>query len=271
MTNVPRAMSRQYRFGPDPSVLCLTALSGVLFDLGYPDQALKRAYEAMAVVEAGSDPFSQAMATVFAVQIHCSRREAAKGEDLARAVLAICAERGYPFWQSVGTRLLGWALMQQGRVREGIELMEQDMPRLTGPQAQMVHYRVLLSIADGYEMIGEAQRALAFLDQWRAVRDKLELGIFDSFFYRLRGRLFLQSGADDEAEKTFRKAIDAAAVSNAKSDELRSVLHLAPVLMRQGRREEARAMLAGIYNWFTEGFDTADLKEVKALLDELGG
>ena len=94
-------MGKPYRFGPDPGVLCLTALAGVLFELGYPDQALKRAYEAMAAVDADSDPFSLVMAMVFAAEIHCSRREAAKGEELARALLAICAERGYPFWQSV--------------------------------------------------------------------------------------------------------------------------------------------------------------------------
>ena len=243
LTNVPRAMGRPYRLGPDPSVLCLTALAGVLFELGYPDQALKRAYEAMAAVDADSDPFSLVMAMVFAAEIHCSRREAAKGEELARALLAICAERGYPFWQSVGRRMLGWALGQQGQVREAIELMEQEMQLLTGPQAQMVHIWVLLSIADCYEMIGEAQRALSLLDQWRAVRDKLELGMRDSFYYRLRARLFVQTGADDEAEKTFRKAIEAAVVRNARSEELRSTLHLARLLMKHGRRAEARSML----------------------------
>ena len=271
LTNAPRALGKPYRFGPDPGVLCLTALAGVLFELGYPDQALKRAYEAMAAVDADSDPFSLVMAMVFAAEIHCSRREAAKGEELARALLAICAERGYPFWQSVGRRMLGWALGQQGQVREAIELMEQEMLRLTEPQAQIVHIWVLLSIADGYEMIGETQRALSLLDQWRTVRDKLELGMRDSFYYRLRARLFLRTGADEEAEKSFRKAIEAALVRNARSEVLRSTLPLARLLAKQGRRDEAHAMLAEIYNWFTEGFDTLDLKEAKALLEELNG
>jgi class 3 adenylate cyclase/tetratricopeptide (TPR) repeat protein len=269
LTDAPRAMGMPYRFGPEPGVLCLTALAGVLFELGYPDQALKRAYEAMAAVDADSDPFSLVMAMAFAAEIHCSRREAAKGEELARALLAICAERGYPFWQSVGRRMLGWALGQQGQVREAIELMEQEIRGLTGPQAEMVHIMALLSIADCYEMIGEAPRALALLDQWRAVRDKLELGMRDSVYYRLRGRLFLQSGADEEAEKTFRKAIEVALVRNARSEELRSMLYLARLLVKQGRRDEARSMLADIYDWFTEGFDTADLKDAKALLDGL--
>jgi tetratricopeptide (TPR) repeat protein len=153
-------------------------------------------------------------------------------------------------------------------MREAIEL-KQEMQRLTEPQAQIVNIWVLLSIADGYEMLGEAQRALSLLDQWRAVRDKLELGMRDSFYYRLRARLFLQSGADEEAEKTFRKAIEAAVVRNARSEELRSTLYLARLLMKHRRGDEARAMLAAIYGWFTEGFGTADLKEAKALLEEL--
>ena len=130
-------------------------------------------------------------------------------------------------------------------------------------QAQIVHIWVLLSIADGYEMIGETQRALSLLDQWRTVRDKLELGMRDSFYYRLRARLFLQSGADEEAEKTFRKAIEAAVVRNARSEELRSTVFLARLLAKQGRRDEARTMLADIYGSFTEGFDTADLKDAR--------
>jgi hypothetical protein len=99
-------------------------------------------------------------------------------------------------------------------MREAIEL-KQEMQRLTEPQAQIVHIWVLLSIADGLEMLGEAQaqRALSLLDQWRAVRDKLELGMRDSFYYRLRARLLFRSGADEEAEKTFRKAIEAAVVA----------------------------------------------------------
>ena len=223
----------------------------------------------MAAVDADSDPFSLVMAMVFAAEIHCSRREAAKGEELARALLAICAARGYPFWQSVGRRMLGWALGQQGQVREAIELMEQEMQPSTGSQDQMIHIWLLLSLADAYEMLGEAQLALSLLDQWRAVRDKLELGMRDSFYYRLRARLFRQSGADDDAEKSFRKAIEAALVRNARSEVLRSTLPLARLLAKRGRRDEARRMLAEIYGWFTEGFDTADLKDAKALLDQL--
>jgi hypothetical protein len=99
----------------------------------------------------------------------------------------------------------------------------------------MVHIRVLPSLADCYDMIGEAQGGLSLLDQGRAVRDiRDELGFLDSYYHRLRGKLFLQSGADYEAEKTFRKAIDAAVVRNAKFEVLRSVPNLAQVLIKGG-------------------------------------
>ena len=271
MGGAPRAMGIPYRFGPDPKVLCLTALSEVLFWLGYPDQALKRTYEAMAAVDAKSDPFSLAMAMVFAVQIHCLRGEGATGEKLARAVVAMCEERGYPFWLSMGNRMLGWALVEQGRVKEGIELLEQDMQRFAGPQARMVNFRVLPSLADGYRMIGQTQRAFALLDQWRALRDEIGLSLSDPFYYRLRGRLFLQTGDDEKAKENFRKSIEIAASHSVRFEELRSALDLARLLAKQGHHDEARAMLAEIYGWFTEGFDSADLKDAKALLDELSG
>jgi class 3 adenylate cyclase/tetratricopeptide (TPR) repeat protein/ribosomal protein L40E len=269
LTSAQRSMRRPNRFGPDPRVLALTGLGDVLFDLGYSDQALNRAYEAMGVVDVDSEPFSFAMAMVFVAQIHCARGEAVKGEESARAALALSEQHGYPFWHSVGIRILGWALMLQGQVREGLDLVEEEMLRFTGPRAEMVNLRVLLNIAEGYELLGEAQRAAVLLDQWNTVRDKLELGMLDSFYYRMRGRVFLRSGADDEAEKAFRQAIEAAVARNAKSEELRSTVLLAQVLTRHEHRDEARAMLAEIYNWFTEGFDTARLKEAKALLDEL--
>ena len=269
LNNAPRPLAGRYRFGPDLTVICLTALGGVLLELGYPDQALKRAKEAMAAVDAGSDPFSMVMAMVFNIEAHCARREAAKGEELARAVVAMCEEKGYPFWLSVGRRMVGWALMLQGQAREAIELMEEDIRRFTGPPAEMVHYRALLSIADCYSQIGEAQRALALLDQWHALRDKVELNMADSYYYRLRGRLSFQAGAYDEAEANFHKAIEAATVRNAKSDELRVTIELVWLLDKQGRRDEARRTLADTYAWFTEGFDTGDLKQAKSLVEEL--
>jgi len=267
--NASGSRAGSYHFGPDPTVICLTTLGGVLLELGYPDQALKRAKEAMAAVDAASDPFSMVMAMVFNGEAHCARREAAKGGELARAVVAMCEEKGYPFWLSVGRRMVGWALMLQGQLREAIDLMEEDLQRFTGPAAEMVHYRSLLSIADCYSHIGEPHRALALLDQWHALRAKVELNMADSYYYRLRGRLSFRAGAYDEAEASYHKAIEAARIRNSKSDELRVATELALLLDKQGRRDEACRTLADTYGWFTEGFDTGDLKQAKSLVEEL--
>jgi class 3 adenylate cyclase/tetratricopeptide (TPR) repeat protein len=259
----------QPQYGPDPDVLALTALSGVLFDLGYPDQALKRSYEAMAAVDPKTDPFSYAMAMVLAAQAHSSRRESVRAEELARAALALSEEHAYPFWSSMSKRMLAWALGLQGRIRECIELLEEDVQRFTGPRNHMVRYRTLLSLADAYERTSDAQRAEPLLDEWLALRGVLGISGNDAYYHRLRARLAILAGADQQAEKEFRASLTSASQRKSMSEQLRTGLELGRLLARQGRREETRAMLADIYGWFTEGFDTSDLIEAKALLAEL--
>ncbi len=265
----PASEGRPQRYGPDPNVLCLTRLSSVLFDLGYPDQALKMANDAMAVTDAKSDPFSLAMAMMSAAQIRCSRKEPGKGEELARGLIALCEERGYPFWLSVGRRMLAWAMMQQGHPKEAIAAIEHELQQIPGPEGDMMRFQILLNLAQSYEMLGLSERALAVLDQWRAVRDKLGIAINDCCFHDLRGKLRLEAGDYEAAEKDFRAATEVAIRRGAKQHELRSALDLALLLKTTERREEARRLLSGVYGWFTEGFDMSDLIEAKALLEEL--
>ncbi len=244
MADAPRQMGRPGRFGPDPNVLCLTRLCSVLFDLGYPDQAMKRAYEAMSAVDAGSDPFSFAMATIFVAQIHCARREAQQGEETARRVVALCEEHGYPFWLSVGKRILAWALGQQGRTKESIAIIEEDLRQSPGPEGEFGRFQALLNLAEGYAILGERERAFALLEQWSAVRDKTAIKVNDSFFHRLRGRLFDDAGDYASAEEEFRLALHSDIRRNAKAEQLRSALPLARLLKKQGRSDEARRTLA---------------------------
>jgi len=254
------------RFGPDPNVMSLSRLSSVLLDLGYPDQALKMADAAMAATDAKSDPFSLAMAMMSASQIRLSRREPVQGEELARALIALCEERGYPFWLAVGKRMLAWAMIQQGHPKEGVETIEDELQQV--PEGDMVRFQVLLNLAQGYDMMGQRERASALLDQWWAVRNKLGIAaVNDSFFFDLRAKLSSEVGDYAAAEKDFRAALDVGIQRGARLQELRSAIGLARLPTTD--REEARRTLGEIYRWFTEGFDLRDLIEAKAILEEL--
>jgi len=256
-------------FGPDPNVLCLTTLSDTLFILGFPDQSLRRSYEAMEVVKRESDPFSYAMAQLFVVQAHCARREAEKGEELSRKVIKLCTEHGFPFWLAAANRCLGWATVMQGRLQEGIAMMNQQLVQGVGYDAELDQFNILPMLADTYGNLGQFDRGFAALEQWLGLRSKNSVAGMDKIYYRVRGDLLLKAGSADEAEESLRKAIDLSASQSAKMEQLRSTRSLARLLAKKGKRDEARTMLAEIYGWFTEGFDTADLNDAKALLAEL--
>ena len=264
-----RTWAKGVNAGPDAEMLCLTGLSEVLLLLGYPDLALDRANQALAGLDAKTDPFSFAMALTLAAEIHNCRREPDKALAILGRASALCEEHGYPFWTSVARRMSGWALTLKGHVESGIAMMEEELARFNGTDSDMVRHQILLYIAEAWQKIGDYERAAARLDDWQGTRGKIAIVLNDAFYHRLRGNLLRDTRGDDAAEADYRKSIAIAGGMNDKYRELQAALNLAPLLTRCGRRGEARAMLAEIYNWFTEGFDTADLKDAKALLDEL--
>jgi class 3 adenylate cyclase/tetratricopeptide (TPR) repeat protein len=267
--HLPAPMEGFARFGPDPNVLCLTGLSDLLFTLGYPDQSLQRSHEAMGAVKREGDPFSYAMAMLYVVQAHCARREADKGAELCRDLIALCTEHGFPYWLAAASRCLGWATAMQGRLAEGVAMMNQLLDEAVGADAQFGRLNLLPILAEAYGNLGQFDRGFAALEQWLRVRRQYSVSGTDKFYHRLRGELFLRAGSAEEAEESLRKAIDLSAKQSAKMEQLRSSKSLARILSKQGKRDEARAMLGDIYKWFTEGFDTADLKDANALLEEL--
>ena len=267
--NMSASIEAVGRLGPDPNVLCLTSLSDVLFALGYPDQSLRRAYEAMDAVTRESDPFSYAMAWVAVIQAHCARREGAKGAELCDGLIALCTDHGFPFWLAIANRCLGWTVMLRGRLREGVAMLNEQLDHVHGIDADMSRFNVLPFVAEAYGSLGEFELGLAALNQWLEVRNRYSATAIDKLYCRVRGELLLKAGSTDEAEQSLRQSIQLSAGQSAKMEQLRATMPLARILDGKGKRAEARAMLAEIYNWFTEGFDTADLKDAKALLDEL--
>jgi len=255
---------------------CLSNIALVLWTLGCPDQALKRSHEALARAQELSHAYSLAYALGSAAQLHQFRREGPAGQERAEALIALCSEHGFPLWLAMGTMRRGWALVEQGQREEGIVQLQQGMATYRATGAEALRPGQLATLAWAYGKMGQAEEGLSVLTEALATVNKTGERSFEVELYRLKGTLALQSKVqgpraqvEREAEECFQKAIEIARKQQAKSLELRAVMSLARLWQQQGKEEEARQMLAEIYGWFTEGFDTKDLQEAKALLKEL--
>jgi class 3 adenylate cyclase/predicted ATPase len=275
-------------YGLDPGVPCLSFTAIALWNLGYPDQALKRGREALALAQGLFHPPSLTLALLFAAWLHQLRREGQTVRERAEAMIALCTEQGFAWWLAQGAILRGWALAEHGQGEEGIVQIRQGLAawRVTGAELSGPHYLALLT--EAYEKVARTEEGLVVLAEALVAANNTGERWYEAELYRLKGQLTLQkfqvSGSTfrveeslessvqslgSEAEEYFLKAIDIARRQSAKSLELRAVMSLSRLWMRQGKKEEARQMLAEIYDWFTEGFDTADLQEAGVLLEEL--
>jgi predicted ATPase len=271
----PQHRSLAFRYGHDPKVGCLAyAAAGALWHLGYPDQALQWSHEALALAQELDHPHSLAYALHFAALLHICRREVGAARERAEADIALCTEKGFPLWLGATTIYRGWAMVQQGQGGEWISHMRQGMATFEATGAKVARPINLCLLADAYAKTGQPGEGLEVLDEaLDAVNDTGE-GWWEAELHRLRGELLRaqragQVGAEGKAEACFGQAIEVARRQEAKSWELRATTSLARLRKGQGRTDEARQVLAHIYGWFTEGFDTPDLKEARALLDAL--
>src|SRR5262249_6772859 len=180
-------------------------------------------------------------------------------------------EQGFPFWRAMGSLLRGWALAQQGQAQEGIEQITQGLSAFRATGAEQFRPYCLSLRAEVHGIRGEPEEGLALLTEALTLVDKTGQRWYEPELYRHKGELLLQQSTDNptEAETCFHHAIRIAQSQQAKSWELRATTSLARLWQRQGKRQEAHDLLASVYNWFTEGLDTADLKDAQALLDEL--
>ena len=261
-------------------MVCRAYAGVTLWHLGYPDQALQRSHEALALAREVAHPFSLGMALFFAAWVHQCRQEGHLTQERADAVIALGAEQGATVFAAAGTIFRGWALAQkyaepgagQGQKEEGISQMQQGLAawRATGAKVFQPYGLALLAAASA--QVGQQEKGLTQLAEALAMANDTEERRHEAELYRLKGELLLARSAehDTEAETCFRQALDIARRQQAKSWELRAAMSLSRLWQRQGKRAEARVLLAPVYGWFTEGFDTADLQEAKALLEELG-
>jgi class 3 adenylate cyclase/predicted ATPase len=268
---------RSHVFIIEPGVLGLSHASWVLWHLGYPDQALQKSEAALTLAQERSHPFSLAAAWIFAALSHQLRRDSLLTQEWAEAGITLVREQGFPMWVGQGTVQQGWALAEQGQSEEGITQIRKGLATEQAAGVGLLKSYYLVLLAEAYGKAGQAEEGLATLAEARTVVDTSGERFYEAELYRLKGELTLAqssvqrlaSSVQKEAEEYFHKAIDIARRQSAKSLELRAATSLARLWQQQGKKEEARTLLAAIYGWFTEGFDTADLKEAKVLLEQL--
>ena len=246
--------------------------SNVLVSLGRVTEAAKLAEEGLRYARESRHLYSLGHALTVKPRTHCYLREPEIARAHAEEAIVLSEEHGFAEWIPWGRFNRGWALAELGRVEEGVAEMEEGITgfdRLGGVPFQRFSSALL---AHGHARLGRHSKALNMLD--RALEHVERSGELDgqAEMLRLKGEILLMDNkpAASEAEQCFRAALDVARVQEARWWELRATMSLARLLAGQERRDEARAMLAEIYGWFTEGFDTADLKDAKALLEELG-
>jgi predicted ATPase len=260
-------------FGHDPGVMNLCYAAYALGFIGYAAQSRQRSLDALSLARESSRPYDEAVALLFGAWSHQHRRELEEARHCAEAAITLAHDQGFPQPLAFATSALGSTLAEQGQLEEGIAQMRQGMVALRAIGGELGPPYFLALLAEAHGKAGHAEEGLSVLSEALAAMEKTGERYYEAELYRLKGELLLQSkvrGPKSEApEKYFRQAIDVARRQSAKSFELRAAMSLARLRRSQGKKKEASRMLSEIYGWFTEGFDTADLQEAKALLEEL--
>jgi predicted ATPase len=248
------------------------AILGIdLFCLGFPDKALAQSEPAIAEARRLAHPQTLAMTLgCSAILLSLVGDDAALDERVDQLV-AVTTEHDIPLWRAMGTIHRGWVRVKNGDVTEAVFILRNGMAahRAIGAEAWMPHYLALL--AGACELAGQIEEAVTLLDDGLQIARRTGERWLAAELHRHKGRLLLRQGHSEAAEELYCKARSIARDQEARLWELRAAVSLARLRRDQGRRTEARDLLAPVYGWFTEGFDTPDLKDAKTLLDELGG
>jgi predicted ATPase/DNA-binding winged helix-turn-helix (wHTH) protein len=269
--NPEQHCSHAFLYGQDPGVACLSDCSIALWLLGYPEQALKRGQEALTLAQECAHPFSLAFALFFAAWLQQFCREWQATKERAEITITLSTEQGFVIWLEMGTILRGRALAEQGQETEGMAQIHQGLLAFSTIGVGLLRPHFLGLLAEVYEKAGRIEEGLAVLAEALAAVNKSEERMYEAELYRFKGELLwaLCEENQAEAESCYHQAMDIARGQSAKSLELRAVMSLSRLLQKQGKDKEARELLAEIYDWFTEGFDTVDLRAARTLLEAL--
>jgi predicted ATPase len=281
-----RHSSLRFLYGRDPKEACLSFLAQSFWSLGYSAQALQRIREVLSLSQELAHPYGWVGALLGAAWLHQHCGDARATQARAEAIIALSTEQGFSLPLAIGRIFRGWALAEQSHLEEGLTETSQGLAayRVTEANNEMPYHLALLG--EVYGKAGQTDNGLTMLAEALEIVNRTGGRFYEAELYRLKGELSLQSrqvknksktsqdksrtrSLESEAEACFHKAIEIARQQQAKSLELRAVTSLSRLWQQQGKKDEAWQMLAEIYNWFTEGFDTKDLQEAKALLAEL--
>ncbi len=259
-------------YGEHPAISILGYQSWIYWFLGYPDQALERSRRALEAAYGLSHATSTGLALMFTSWHHKFRREPEVVLERAEKLIALSAEQSLPFWLALATALKGWAKAEQGEADEGIARMQEGLAAARATGAQIFVPGLLALLAEGYLKAGQYDKGLSLIAEAFSTVERTGERWHETELHWLKGTLLLAGASQNEveAEARFRQAIAVAQDQGAKSMELRAATSLARLWSKQGKDEEAYNLLTPVRGWFTEGFETPDLKEANALLVEVG-
>lgn len=253
----------------DPGVAAGAQLGWTLWRLGFAEQALVRSQAALKVAQGFANrPYPETNALYILALIHFMRRDAPATRQTAEAAIALAVKHGFSYQEAMSRVLYGWAQVEQGEIERGIEQIQRSVAALSTINVAGILAPVLAVLASVYGQVDRVDEGLALAAEVQEMGDRPMR--MEADLYLLQGTLQMKRGDDDQAaEASLQRAIAITREQEAKSYELRATVQLARLWRAQGKSPKARQMLADLYGWFSEGFDTVDLREAKALLDEL--
>jgi adenylate cyclase len=257
-------------FPLDMGVFAAVYGSHGMWYLAKADAALAQCRQAAMAARASSHPFGETVAHGYLAMLHGFRREWRQAQEWALTTDALSMEHAFPYYHAWAIYVQGWALAEQGEQERGLALMEEGMADFRAMRTGLREPFFLAHLGEAYAKKGDVSKGLHLLEEALAAARKHGERVHEAEILRLRGEfLQLQDHATDAVEALFHQAIETASRQEAKALELRAVISLSRLWQRQGKIQEARQLLGVTYARFTEGFDTSDLLEAKALLDTL--
>jgi class 3 adenylate cyclase/predicted ATPase len=275
--NPDQHRSQAYTFGQDPAAVCLVHSGWPLWFLGYPDQAVQKCREGLAFAQELNHPYTSVFTSAFAAWVFCFCGDSKAVMDLSLTILSISAEHGFSFYTIWAVIMLGWAMTRQSQVSDGIAKMQEGLNQYRAAGGRVLLPAFLSLLAEVYSQTDQIAEAMSVLAEAQTLADESGECWWQVELYRLKGELILKTPSirnllrtgEDEAEGCFRLALEVAHRQQAKSLELRATMSLCRLLTHQFKLHEASRALEKILEWFSEGFDTADLRQAALMLGEL--